>query len=70
MIVGINKFDNIPTNEAEDRYNFIKDEVSNFLKKVGYRPKKILFVPISGWKGDNLVEPSENMIWYKGPTLF
>lgn len=27
------------------------------------------FIPISGWVGDNLFEPSENMKWYKGPVL-
>ena len=27
------------------------------------------FIPISGWTGDNMVERSENMKWYKGPTL-
>jgi len=27
------------------------------------------FVPISGWTGENLTDASENMPWYKGPTL-
>jgi len=35
----------------------------------GFKPEKIDFVPISGWTGDNMVKPSENMPWYKGPTL-
>ena len=39
------------------------------MKKVGYNPDKIPFVPISGWLGDNIIEGSENMPWYKGPTL-
>jgi elongation factor 1-alpha len=39
------------------------------LKKVGYKPAKIPFVPISGWEGDNMIERSTNMNWYKGPTL-
>jgi elongation factor 1-alpha len=29
----------------------------------------VQFVPISGWNGDNMVEKSDNMPWYKGPTL-
>ena len=41
----------------------------NFLKKVGYKPDIIPFIPISGWVGDNMVESSSNMDWYKGPTL-
>jgi len=54
---------------SESRYNDIKEEVSNYLKKVGYKPAKINFVPISGWVGDNMIERSTNMAWYKGPIL-
>jgi len=43
--------------------------MSGFLKKVGYNPDKIPFIPISGWVGDNMIEKSTNMGWYKGPTL-
>jgi len=54
---------------SKDRYEEIKKEVSAYLKKVGYNPEKVPFVPISGWVGDNMVEKSDNMAWYKGPTL-
>jgi elongation factor 1-alpha len=30
---------------------------------------KIPFVPISGWEGDNMIDKSTNMPWYKGPYL-
>merc|ERR1712128_363255 len=33
------------------------------------KPMKIPFVPISGWEGDNMVDKSQNMAWYKGPYL-
>jgi len=69
MIVCINKMDDRSTNWAEARYTEIMEEVSKFLKKVGYKPKKIPFIPISGWCGDNMLELSENMPWYRGPTL-
>lgn len=36
---------------------------------VGYNTAKVNFVPVSGWKGDNLVKKSDNMAWYKGPSL-
>jgi len=36
---------------------------------VGFKPKKIPFIPISGWVGDNMLEPSKNMPWYKGPFV-
>jgi len=56
-------------NYSESRYNEIKAEVSNYLKKVGYNPEKVPFIPISGWHGDNMIEKSDNLSWYKGPTL-
>ena len=40
-----------------------------FMLQVGYNPDKIPFIPISGWVGDNMIEPSSNMGWYKGMTL-
>jgi len=56
-------------NWSQDRYEEIKKEVSAYLKKVGYTPEKIPFIPISGWHGDNMIEKSTNLSWYKGPTL-
>jgi len=69
MIVGINKMDHNSTNWSQTRYEDIKREASEFLKKTGYNPEKIEFVPFSGWTGDNLIEKSDKMPWYKGPTL-
>lgn len=43
--------------------------MSDFLKKIGYKPADIPFIPISGWNGDNMLERSPNLTWYKGPTL-
>ena len=40
-----------------------------FLKKMAYNYKNIAFIPISGFYGDNLTGPSDNMPWYKGSTL-
>ena len=40
-----------------------------FMLQVGYNPDKITFIHISGWVGDNMIEPSSNMGWYKGMTL-
>jgi len=69
MIVACNKMDDKTVNYSEARYNEIKTEVSGFLKKVGYKPMKIPFVPISGWVGDNMIDKSTNMSWYKGRYL-
>ena len=69
MIVATNKMDSTSPPYSKERYEEIKGEVSNFLKKVGYKPAVIPFVPISGWHGDNMLDSGDNMKWYKGPTL-
>jgi len=81
IIVVINKMDDKSVNWAEKRYDEIKNEVGGFLTKIGYQvykqdkaTKKITqwlvpFVPISGWLGDNMLERSDKMKWYKGPIL-
>ena len=69
MIVCCNKMDEKTVNFSEERYLEIKKEVSEFLKKVGYKPDGINFIPISGWCGDNMMERSANTPWYKGPIL-
>jgi len=69
MIVLVNKMDDKSVNWSEARFNEIKNEVSNFIKKIGYNPEQVPFVPISGWLGDNMLEKSTNMTWWKGPTL-
>jgi len=67
IIVAINKMDTV--NWSQERYEQIKAELSKFMRMLGYKVDKVPFVPVSGWTGDNLVEKSKNMPWYKGPTL-
>lgn len=68
MIVCVNKIDNTEPPYSEKRFAEIKKEVESYVKKVGYNPKSVPFVPISGWWGDNMLEPTANMPWYKGWT--
>ncbi len=70
MVVAINKMDDPSVDWSQERYNEIKNEISRILKMSGFNPEKIHFVPTSGWTGDNLAKKSDNMPWYKGPTLF
>merc|ERR1711968_93768 len=69
MIVCVNKMDDKTVAYKESRFKEIKDNMFSFLKTVGYKPKKIPFIPISGWMGDNMLDKSKNMPWYKGPYL-
>lgn len=69
LAVVINKMDDVSVNWSQKRFESCRTEISNLLKTVGYDVSKVPIIPVSGWKGDNLVKLSENMPWYKGPTL-
>lgn len=66
LIVGVNKMDSTEPPYSESRFEEIKKEVSAYIKKIGYNPAAVAFVPISGWNGDNMLETSEKMGWFKG----
>jgi len=67
LIIGINKMDLV--NYDEEKFNALKEEVSDLIKTVAYKPKEINFIPLSAFEGDNITKPSENTPWYKGPSL-
>nr|BAF63681.1 elongation factor 1 alpha [Echinococcus shiquicus] len=67
LIIAVNKMDAV--DYSEKRFQEISSEMKAYIKKVGYNPDTVNIVPISGWVGDNMLEPSPNMPWYKGPTL-
>jgi elongation factor 1-alpha len=69
LVVCINKMDDQTVKYSEKMFNDAKQDVENLLKASGYNITKIRFIPISGWTGENLVKPSTNMPWYKGPTV-
>lgn len=61
LIVGVNKMDSTEPAYSGKRYDEIVKEVSAYIKKIGYNPSSVPFVPISGWHGDNMLEPSSNV---------
>ena len=67
LSVLVNKMDAV--DYAEDKYNKVKEDVSNLLKTVGYNPDEVAFIPSSALEGDNIAKKSEKMAWYTGPTL-
>ncbi|MCE4610562.1 MAG: translation elongation factor EF-1 subunit alpha [Desulfurococcales archaeon] len=69
IIVAVNKMDAPDVNYDKKRYEQIVAILKKFMKGLGYDPEKIPFIPVSAWKGDNLIERSPNMPWYNGPTL-
>ena len=67
IAIAVNKMDSV--NYAQDKFNKVKEEVSNVLKTVGFKLDQVQFLPISALKGDNVVKKSSNMTWYNGPTI-
>jgi len=67
IAVLVNKMDTV--DYKEDAYNKVKVDVSVILKQAGYKLDEVPFIPISGFKGENLVKKSDKMPWYKGQTL-
>jgi bifunctional enzyme CysN/CysC len=66
VVVLVNKMDLV--NYDEDTFNNIVKEYSSFLKEINVEPKG--FVPISAFNGENIIEESTEMSWYKGfPVL-
>ena len=69
LIVAVNKMDATNPPYSEDRFEEIKANVGNYIKKVGWQLNSVAFVPISGWTAENMTEPSDKMPWYRGWTL-
>ena len=69
LIVAINKMDATKPPYDENRFNEVKEQVIKLLKSVGYRDDMYKIIPISAFKGDNIMKKSENMSWFNGMTL-
>ncbi|MGE0809024.1 MAG: sulfate adenylyltransferase subunit CysN [Immundisolibacter sp.] len=65
VVLAINKMDLVDYDEAAFRR--IEDDYRAFAAQIGLAD--ITAIPLSGLKGDNIVEPSERTPWYHGPTL-
>lgn len=67
IIILINKMDATQPPYSQERYEAVKKDVEKLLGSIGY--KNVPIIPISGYKGDNILKKSENLKWYNGPTL-
>ncbi|WP_336515700.1 sulfate adenylyltransferase subunit 1 [Pollutibacter soli] len=65
VVVAINKMDLVDF--SQDVFNNIIIDYSKVAAQLGL--KDVKFFPISALQGDNIVERSEHMSWYEGPTL-
>ena len=64
LIVGVNKMDAV--NWSEERFNEIKEEMTKMITQAGFKPKQVPFIPYSGFQGENLIDMTDKMPWYKG----
>ncbi|MCG8184238.1 sulfate adenylyltransferase subunit 1 [Tenacibaculum piscium] len=67
VVIAVNKMDLVDF--SEDKFNEIKKEIQDLASKSGYENQQLTFIPISALKGDNVVDASTKMPWYKGETL-
>ena len=65
VAVAINKMDLVGYSEAV--FRAIADEYRGFGERIGL--EDVAFIPVSALKGDNVVDPSANLPWYRGPSL-
>jgi len=65
LVVAVNKMDSTEPKYSEARFCEITKEVRAYVKKVGYNPDAVPMIPISGFHGDNMLEQSTNMDWWK-----
>merc|ERR1711985_166222 len=70
LLVGVNKMDADIADYKEERYKEISEEMRHMLNKVGWKDdfvrNSVPIIPLSGWKGDNLICKSDNMPWWNG----
>lgn len=65
VVVAINKMDLVDF--SEEKYNEICADYKSFAVRLDL--PDLHFIPLSALNGDNVVEPSPNMPWYRGSTL-
>lgn len=65
VVVAVNKMDLMDW--SEEVYEKIRNDYNSFVSRLNF--SDIHFIPVSALKGDNVVDKSEKMPWYDGPTL-
>lgn len=61
MIVCVNKMDLTEPPYSQMRFDEVVRGVSGFLKKIGYDPSSVPFVPVSGWTGENMITATQKV---------
>ena len=67
IVVAVNKMDLVGF--SEEKFNAIKEEITELAEKSDYKGQNITFIPVSALKGDNVVNKSDQTPWYDGETM-
>ncbi|WEN42749.1 Bifunctional enzyme CysN/CysC [Thauera sp. GDN1] len=65
IVVAINKMDLV--DYSEKVFRDIREDYAAFAAQIGL--EDVSFIPLSAFRGDNIIEPSNAMPWYHGSTL-
>ncbi|MEM7466098.1 MAG: sulfate adenylyltransferase subunit CysN [Pseudomonadota bacterium] len=65
VLVAVNKMDLV--DYSEEVFEDIRKEYLDFAARLNITD--LNFIPLSALLGDNVVDPTENMAWYQGPTI-
>lgn len=67
LVVAVNKMDTV--GYSQKRFEDVELELSRFIHKIGFAKTNVHFVPVSAYKGENLVKKCRKIGWYKGKPL-
>jgi len=67
LVVAVNKMDLVEY--SRERFEELVAEFAGFAKKLHGSQRDVTYLPMSALNGDNVVDRSQAMAWYDGPTL-
>ncbi|HET9732336.1 MAG TPA: sulfate adenylyltransferase subunit CysN [Acidimicrobiales bacterium] len=65
IVLAVNKLDLV--DYSEDAFRRIEEDYRSFAMDIGL--ERVVCIPMSALRGDNITEPSPNTPWYAGPSL-
>jgi len=71
LIIAVSQMDRTEPAYSQERFESIcKEAVQPTLRATGFSVDEVPIIPVSGFMGQNLTKPSENMPWYTGLPLW
>lgn len=67
LVLAVNKMDLV--DYSKERFNEIVEDYKAFAQEIGIDAERIVAIPMSALKGDNVTEKSAAIDWYHGPSL-